>query len=777
MKKLLLSSLLMGSLFGFSQNQYTGYSSDNYAGYTASYIQPASIVNSVTRLSITSSLNFGSNNNYSGRNASLFSNAFGNENFRYRDHSSRGYQSRNFSLDLIGVSYEINHENAIGYSLRTRSFGNLDGLSNEWTDAIFNNYDSTKVQFAGFDKYSYNQFIFNEHRFNYARVIHEEGQHFLKGGVALKLINGIDATYLYAKEGEMEFISQNGSTANYENVAFEYGRAEKENMFSSRRLGFGFDLGAVYEYRPNYDEFKYDMDGETNIERYDKNKYKFKIGVSITDIGRVRFSKDTSSYDFTTNNTIQNSDDLGELSSFNFGVGNVSLFQSFDNLAANSVKSEDNKEKFNMNLPTSFNIQADYNIWKNFYVAYNSSTSIKLRSDANKVHMKAIHSIIPRYETGKVSVAVPFTVQRNAQFNVGIAGRYSFSEGKFNLFAGSQNITHFFGKRSRYNSNFFAGIGYSLRYSVPSDVDGDKVSDAKDDCMYDPGLLSLRGCPDTDGDGIPDKDDYCIYSPGPKEHQGCPDSDGDGVIDLNDQCPEDAGLAIHYGCPDRDKDGVIDVADRCPDVPGIEFNNGCPFENPGCCTDNDGDGVTNSVDKCPEISGSIYNDGCPIDSTNIDKINFQDNKQEVDPNHTEEKVEDIKETQKPNDLQDGTQIEQLENTKYLDRLTVYFNSDDATVSETYDQQIMELAKKYDFSDGSKYRIVVVGHTDNDGSEDYNLILSKKRAETVRRKLEGHGAHYDQIEVFYYGEWKALKSNNNEERKRFNRRVEIRIILK
>ena len=57
------------------------------------------------------------------------------------------------------------------------------------------------------------------------------------------------------------------------------------------------------------------------------------------------------------------------------------------------------------------------------------------------------------------------------------------------------------------------------------------------------------------------------------------------------------------------------------------------------------------------------------------------------------------------------------------------------------------------------------------------VFFKKRAETVRRKLQAYGADYDQIEVYYYGEWKPLKDNNNEAQKKFNRRVEIQILKK
>ena len=833
--KFRLPILVIGTLFTclnvFAQNNYSGGNAlDNYIGYSTSYFQPASIVNSLQKLSISGSLNNLKTNNYTGSNTSILSKTFGNESSRYRDHSGLGYQSRNSSIDLVGVSYEINHNNAIGLSFRIRSFGNLDGLSNEWTNAIHNDYDnSTPLNTPiSFENYSYNQFIYLENRFNYARVIKNEKANFIKAGIAVKLINGIDATYLYSDQGSFEFDGSASSEATFASTEFNYGRAEKGNMFTSRNTGIGLDLGAVYEYRPKYNRFNYDMDGETNIERYDRTKYLFKFGLSITDIGRVRFTRDSLSYDFTTANNTYDTEALGALTFVDLDIQKLdetTVFKSFDDFADASTKNQKQDEMFNMNLPTSLNLHADYHFSKNLFLGYTSSTALIRKSDLHKVHVKSIHSIVPRYSSEKIGVALPLSIQRNGQFNVGLSGRVNLLEltnrlnardGIISVVGGMHNITGLLGKRARFNSSIFAGIVFNLGYKVPSDIDRDKVSDSKDGCLYDPGLLSLLGCPDTDGDGIPDAQDYCIYTPGPKKHNGCPDTDGDGILDLNDQCPLIAGLPIHYGCPDRDKDGVIDVVDRCPDIAGIEFNNGCPFENTGCCTDNDGDGTTNLLDKCPEISGSIYNEGCPIDSTNLEKIDFYKNKKDIDPNHTIEKIEQIKKEQVDNEMPDGTQITinpiSIETTTvinndkndkeskkdknkddkdkktdrasnsgssrgFIEALNVYFDSNDATLTNSYNDQIIELVNRYDFSDGSTYQIIIVGHTDNDGDENYNLILSKKRAETVRRKLETFGAKYEQIEVYYYGEWKPLKDNNNKEQKGFNRRVEIQVLKK
>jgi len=59
-----------------------------------------------------------------------------------------------------------------------------------------------------------------------------------------------------------------------------------------------------------------------------------------------------------------------------------------------------------------------------------------------------------------------------------------------------------------------------------------------------------------------------------------PDTDGDGVSDDKDVCPKEPGLLDRGGCPirDADGDGVEDSIDRCPDVAaGPGGKNGCPM--------------------------------------------------------------------------------------------------------------------------------------------------------------------------------------------------------
>lgn len=70
-------------------------------------------------------------------------------------------------------------------------------------------------------------------------------------------------------------------------------------------------------------------------------------------------------------------------------------------------------------------------------------------------------------------------------------------------------------------------------------------------------------------------------------------------------------------------------------------------------------------------------------------------------------------------------------------------------------------------------IELIGHTDNVGSDEYNLQLSRKRAETVAQYLVSKGISSDRISVSGFGSSKPVASNDTEEGRSKNRRVDIK----
>jgi type IX secretion system PorP/SprF family membrane protein len=71
-------------------------------------------------------------------------------------------------------------------------------------------------------------------------------------------------------------------------------------------------------------------------------------------------------------------------------------------------------------------------------------------------------------------------------------------------------------------------------------------------------------------------------------------------------------------------------------------------------------------------------------------------------------------------------------------------------------------------------IEMEGHTDNNGSEEYNLQLSKNRVEAVKQFLVMNGVEEDRIKTSHFGESKPIADNSTPEGRAKNRRVIIRV---
>src|SRR5262245_13474778 len=104
-----------------------------------------------------------------------------------------------------------------------------------------------------------------------------------------------------------------------------------------------------------------------------------------------------------------------------------------------------------------------------------------------------------------------------------------------------------------------------------------------------------------------------------------------------------------------------------------------------------------------------------------------------------------------------------------------FSFDQSELPPEAQRILDDLASKVKGLDKGVY-IEIEGHTDNIGSEAYNLQLGEKRAEAVRTYLNTKcGIPLHAMNVISYGESKPVASNNSRDGRSQNRRVVIRVL--
>ena len=163
---------------------------------------------------------------------------------------------------------------------------------------------------------------------------------------------------------------------------------------------------------------------------------------------------------------------------------------------------------------------------------------------------------------------------------------------------------------------------------------------------------------------------------------------------------------------------------------GYSFGHKKPDEIIEVFIDTDNDGVSDEEDDCPKTPGPADNNGCPVLTVEQEAV--------VDTAFTN--LEFVFSKAEIN----------FDSYKSLTRLGT---------------MLME---------NPDMRLRIEGHTDNVGGDSMNMTLSKARSTAVKVFLTDRGVDNKSIMIFYYGEQKPIATNDTEEGRAKNRRVELTI---
>jgi len=727
MKKLLFLLLLFFSINFSSAQSYIGFLTDNYSGVHGVISNPANITDSrfKTDINLVGASILFANDYYGIKLSDATSGDFDLE----EDASKNPSESNNIfgNVDVLGPAFMFNldKKSSIAVFSRMRVNYNINNINGETYESISNDFDETQDFNVNEEDYYLTGNAWAEIGITYARTIYNKEQHFVKGGISLKYLQGLGNAYSSGKEVTIDYDADGsnlggGVTTGSITTTGEVNYGHSDNIdgnFDDFDLevidgakGFGVDLGFVYEYRPDFATYN-STDADGNIYgRKDKNKYKFKFGLSITDIGSINYKNGTAkTYDIA--NTVTEDDFENE--------------ENFEDVLNNLYREINSGSTTKAMLPTALHLNADWNMHKKFYLNLNADLSLTSNSKENTSRIANIASLTPRYESKGFSFYMPLSLIQGSGFQWG-AG---FRAGP--LYVGSGSILSLLTSNDSKAADVYIGLKIPITQKSPKDKDGDGVTNKQDKCPKVAGAIENSGCPweDTDGDTVLDKDDQCPEETGPVENNGCPwkDTDGDTVLDKDDQCPEEAGLPENNGClyKDTDGDSIYDEEDKCPEEAGPTENNGCPWK------DTDGDTILDKDDQCPNTAGTAANNGCP------------------------EVTETVQKT--------------LNNYAK----TILFNTGKTSIkveSTTALIEIIQILKEY-----PNAKFSVEGHTDSIGSAVNNQKLSEKRANSVKDFLIEKGIDFSRLSAVGYGETKPIADNMYKDGREQNRRVEINLV--
>lgn len=104
---------------------------------------------------------------------------------------------------------------------------------------------------------------------------------------------------------------------------------------------------------------------------------------------------------------------------------------------------------------------------------------------------------------------------------------------------------------------------------------------------------------------------------------------------------------------------------------------------------------------------------------------------------------------------------------------ITFATDQSAIQPQFRPTLDQVAQT--LAEYPKTMVDVLGHTDSTGSEAYNQALSERRARSVSDYLVSHGVASVRMATIGYGETRPIASNETEDGKAQNRRVEIKVV--
>ncbi|WP_341225241.1 DUF5723 family protein [uncultured Arcticibacterium sp.] len=482
--------LLLFSGKSFAQN-FLGISSSNYGGIHGVLLNPANAVDSRYKLHINlAAAGVEIQNNYARWNApfSLLSLTAGTVAQKYRSPTTglplwkAEYYKRTgvkkvkayINSEVRGPAIQFSSPRfgiGVAAGVRFRLLNSFGNTSPNMGTAILTGTKNPILHSTNFEDETFmlNVGAYNEIYLSLAKVIREENEDFLKVGFTVKRITS--NLNLNLRGDEVDYLIDPIPPSNeYQNIevaktsgTFFHASGNTPPSFSwmldhmtslsGVGNGFGADIGFVYEKRPNYSRERFKYKG-SYVPDPRINKYAYKFGVSLQDIGFVKFADPQN----VKVGTVESTDDFIPPATFYQLSSTDELISDIEEVY--DIDQSTYLRSFRVFMPATLVIHGDYLVREGFYVSGVLRQYVLGKKKIGPVGFSGI-SVIPRFERKHIEFSFPVSLDQDySNLNLGATMRAG------PLFLGFDNITGLINLGKPRGLSIHAGLSWGFAHKL-----------------------------------------------------------------------------------------------------------------------------------------------------------------------------------------------------------------------------------------------------------------------------------------------------------------------
>lgn len=340
-----------------------------------------------------------------------------------------------------GVSFAVK-QHAFALNTGVRVVADARGLPNNLYSLVNQGlqYREQMGQIQNFKNVRSNALAWGEAGLTYGTILSRDGDAILQGAATVKRLFGVAGAGL--RLDNWTYIVRDSSHLETQNFTGEYGFNDPTAGLLNGK-GWGVDIGFTFKVRKSSSE------GYTPHSPCTDGDYRYRIGVSLLDFGRVAFNAPFYRNEFNMNESSEWENYQGA------SADEIADIDSLINNNFNLVQENGDDGKFRMKLPSALSAQIDYNLTHNFYL-YGVITYGLPRLNNLGVQRASYLGLAPRWELKRFEVSLPVSLYEWSQPQVGLAFRFN------SIIIGSDNLGGFLFNQDIYGADLY----FSLKYTI-----------------------------------------------------------------------------------------------------------------------------------------------------------------------------------------------------------------------------------------------------------------------------------------------------------------------